>query len=117
MIRVVHPGSRIRMLTFYPSWIPAPGSRGQKGTGSRIRIRNTDLCNRFSVPSSELAPPTPSPASECVPPWNQRGGGGNICLWVRGRGEPILTNGEKAWHSMESVYSVAEDLGRAEEEG
>ncbi len=32
----VHPGSRIRMLTFYH-----PGSRGQKGTGSRIRIRNT----------------------------------------------------------------------------
>ncbi len=23
-------------------WIPDPGSRGQKGTGSRIRIRNTD---------------------------------------------------------------------------
>jgi hypothetical protein len=41
MIRVVHPGSRIRMLTFYPSRIPDPRSRGQKGTGSRIRIRNT----------------------------------------------------------------------------
>jgi hypothetical protein len=25
MIRVVHPGSRIRMLTFYPSRIPDPG--------------------------------------------------------------------------------------------
>ncbi len=34
MIRVVHPGSR--MLTF-----SHPGSRGQKGTQSRIRIRNT----------------------------------------------------------------------------
>ncbi len=41
--------SRIRMLTFYPSRIPDPGvkkapdpgSRGQKGTGSWIRIRNT----------------------------------------------------------------------------
>ncbi len=31
MIRVVHPGSRIRMLTFSHS-----GSRGQKGTQSRI---------------------------------------------------------------------------------
>jgi hypothetical protein len=30
MIRVVHPGSRIRMLTF-----SHPGSRGQKGTQSR----------------------------------------------------------------------------------
>ncbi len=38
-------------------------------------------------------------------------------MWVRGRGEPILTTEEKAWHSMESVYSVAQDLGRAEEEG
>ena len=36
MIRVVHLGSRIRMLTF-----SHPGSRGQKGTQSRIRIRNT----------------------------------------------------------------------------
>ncbi len=36
MIRVVHPGSRIRMLTFYPSRFPDPGSRGQKGTQSRI---------------------------------------------------------------------------------
>jgi hypothetical protein len=32
MIRVVHPWSRIRMLTF-----SHPGSRGQKGTQSRIR--------------------------------------------------------------------------------
>jgi hypothetical protein len=31
MIRVVHPGSRIRMLTF-----SHPGSRGPKGTQSRI---------------------------------------------------------------------------------
>jgi hypothetical protein len=30
---------------------------------------------RVSVPSSELSPPSPSPASECVPPWNQKGGG------------------------------------------
>jgi hypothetical protein len=38
--------SRIRMLTFYPSRIPDPGSRGQKGTRSRIRIRNTgSICN------------------------------------------------------------------------
>jgi hypothetical protein len=43
MMRDVHPGSgsRIRILTFLP--IPDPGSRGQKGTGSRIRIRNGTL--------------------------------------------------------------------------
>jgi hypothetical protein len=42
MIWVVHPGSRIRILTFYPSRIPEPGvKKGKKGTGSRIQIRNT----------------------------------------------------------------------------
>ncbi len=34
-IQDVYPGSE-----FLP--IPDPGSRGQKATGSRIRIRNTD---------------------------------------------------------------------------
>jgi hypothetical protein len=50
MIRVVHPGSgsRIRTLTFYPSRILDPGSSGQKGTGSRIRIRNTGSNIRVS---------------------------------------------------------------------
>jgi hypothetical protein len=38
MIRVVHPGSRIPDpdADFLPSRIPDPGSRGQKGTQSRI---------------------------------------------------------------------------------
>ncbi len=39
MIRVVHPGSRIRMLTF--SRIPDPGVKKAPNPGSRIRIRNT----------------------------------------------------------------------------
>ncbi len=41
--RKYDPGcsSRIRILTFYPSPIPDPGYMGQKGTGSRIRNRNT----------------------------------------------------------------------------
>jgi hypothetical protein len=34
--RIPDPGSRIWMLTFYPSQIPDPRSRGQKGTGSWI---------------------------------------------------------------------------------
>jgi hypothetical protein len=34
---------RTQILTFYPSRIPDPGSRGQKGTGSRIRNRNIGL--------------------------------------------------------------------------
>jgi hypothetical protein len=42
MIRVVHPGSPIPDpdADFYQSRIPDPGVK--KGTGSRIRIRNTD---------------------------------------------------------------------------
>jgi hypothetical protein len=34
MIRVVHPGSRIRMLTFYPSRIPDPGVKKAPDPGS-----------------------------------------------------------------------------------
>ncbi len=37
-IRDWDPGSGKNLF-----WIPDPGSRGQKDTGSRIRIRNTDL--------------------------------------------------------------------------
>ncbi len=37
-IWVRDPGSGIRKIP-----IPDPGSRGQKGTGSRIRIRNTEI--------------------------------------------------------------------------
>ncbi len=33
--------------------IPDPGSRGQKGTGSRIRIRNTGLC-KFEETSKKI---------------------------------------------------------------
>jgi hypothetical protein len=40
MIRVVHPGSRIRMLTF-----SHPGSRGQKGTQSRIPDPDPQHCH------------------------------------------------------------------------
>jgi hypothetical protein len=50
-----HPGSQIRNVPdpdadFLP--IPDPGSRGQKGTGSRIRIRNTDC--RYIFQSSKI---------------------------------------------------------------
>jgi hypothetical protein len=46
MIRVVHPGSQIRMLTF-----SYPGSRVKKAPnpGSRIRIRNTVNRPRHSI--------------------------------------------------------------------
>ncbi len=44
--------------------IPDPGSRGQKGTGSRIRIRNTDCdCRKriSTVPYSARRISTPAP--------------------------------------------------------
>jgi hypothetical protein len=34
MIPVVHPGSRIRILTLYPSWIPNPGVKKVPNPGS-----------------------------------------------------------------------------------
>jgi hypothetical protein len=52
MIRVVHPGSRIQMLTFNTSRIP-----GSKSTGSRIRIRNTVR--------SVINYPDPEPSLQC----------------------------------------------------
>jgi hypothetical protein len=45
MIRVVHPGSRIRMLTFSHPGIPEPGSRGQKGIQSRIPDPDPQHCH------------------------------------------------------------------------
>jgi hypothetical protein len=45
MIRVVHPGSGSSFFLPIPDpevkKAPDPGTRGQKGTGSRIRICNT----------------------------------------------------------------------------
>jgi hypothetical protein len=69
---------------------------------------------RVSVPSSESAPPAPSPASECVPPLRTKGVGGNTLLRVRaeGAGEPNQTTGKKVWHSVYSVGSQIIILGR-----
>jgi hypothetical protein len=47
------PGSEIRKKP-----IPDPGSRGQKGTGSRIRIRNTGENDvRLGRPCEAVGPP------------------------------------------------------------
>jgi hypothetical protein len=43
----VHPGSGSRIFTH-------PGSRGKKGTGSRIRIRNTGHYDKADPPSTAL---------------------------------------------------------------
>jgi hypothetical protein len=42
-IRDVYTGSEFISSQIRIFYIPDPGSRGQKGTGSRIKIRNTDF--------------------------------------------------------------------------
>ncbi len=49
-IWIWNPGSGKNLLR-----IPDPGSRGQKGTGSRIRIRNTGT-NRYCILIAEVFP-------------------------------------------------------------
>jgi hypothetical protein len=53
---------------------------------------------RLSLQSSELAPPTPLPASECCPPslWFQEG---DTLACGRGAGEPIRTREQTLWYS------------------
>jgi hypothetical protein len=46
--------------------IPDPGSRGQKGTGSRIRIRNTDVYKRRREGSAFCCRSTGRPPPRCV---------------------------------------------------
>ena len=50
MIRIVHPGSRIQMLTFYPSWIPDPGVKKAPDPGSGSATLNVTKKNQFSDP-------------------------------------------------------------------
>jgi hypothetical protein len=65
-----------------------------------IYVEGLYLEYHSAVPLSELGPPIPSPASECVPPETNGEGGGNTRLRVRERADPIWTTGEKAWHSV-----------------
>ncbi len=65
-IWVWDPGSEIRNTgsEIRKKPIPDPGSRGQKGTGSRIRIRNTQdpvpmICTFWSGSELDYLPPPP----------------------------------------------------------
>ncbi len=72
---------------------------------------------RVSVSSSKLAPPAPSPLSECYSPtWKQRGEG-NTRLRVRGWGEPIRTTGEKDYNSVYSLGRTQHSCGGRGEKG
>ncbi len=75
----------------------------------------------MSVPSSELGPP-PSPARECLPAWNQRGGGHNhlrVKGWVGGGWGPSavgLNVGELyIWESIDAMWeTTCGNSGRAQ---
>ncbi len=58
-IWVWDPGSEIRKKP-----IPDPGSRGQKGTGSRIRIRNTGDRRGGFLENSARSPSRESPLTQ-----------------------------------------------------
>ncbi len=57
---------------------PPPHPRGpnppRKYTIGKHNVKIYTQSTTMSVPTSELGPPTPSPASECAPARNQRGG-------------------------------------------
>ncbi len=57
------------------------------------------------VPSSELDPPTPSPASECVFPLDPKGRGQDSFVDEGVGGTQFGRLDRRAWHS---VYSVSE---------
>jgi hypothetical protein len=63
---------------------------------------------RLSLQLSELAPPAPSPASECCPPFGFGGGGSTFARGRGGRVEPIWTKGLRLWYSR---YIIIPFLG------
>ncbi len=65
------------------------------GKDSRYTLRHKVHNTKYTVPSSEIGTPTPSPTSECVPPRNHTGRDTLACGWG-GVGAPIRTTGEKA---------------------
>ncbi len=58
--------------------------------------RDYTLSITMSVPSSDLAPPAPSPPSECAPPpsTEPKGGGATLACGCGGGGVPIPTTKE-----------------------
>ncbi len=55
---------------------------------------------KLSIQSSELGPPTPSPASVYVSPLDPKGRGATLPWGDGGGGDPIWTTGKNAWHSV-----------------
>jgi hypothetical protein len=69
--------------TFYSSFVEVQGKIEKNYALSfnwqySARKGITLYLDTVSVPLSDLGPPSPFPTSECVPPWNQRGGGQHL---------------------------------------
>jgi hypothetical protein len=85
-------------------WAVHPGSRGQKGTGSRIH--NTLNIEYQSVcPYVQIGSRAPLSRNRVCPPPSLEPKGGRHSLAVRGRVEPIRTTGEKAWLSVYTKHT------------
>jgi hypothetical protein len=54
MIRVVHPGFRIRMLTFYPSRIPDPGVKKAPDPGSGSATLSPPFSEKFNYEAASF---------------------------------------------------------------
>jgi hypothetical protein len=74
MIRVVHPGSRIRMLTFYPSRIPDPVVKKAPGSGSatlpgKVTFQDEPgkVLTFVQCCASEMMFSDPDPTSQIIP--------------------------------------------------
>jgi hypothetical protein len=108
MIRVVHPGSRIRMLTFYPSWIPDPGVKKAPDPGSG----SATLTNVTDCPSlrPNWLPPPPLPQAS-VSPLEPKGG--QHLLVGEGAGGAHSDD----WRESLALYGVCILCGRGSKEG
>jgi hypothetical protein len=87
-------------------FFPSPYTHYQCGYERRtcpLRTYIPRVPPTVSVPSSELGPPTPSPASEYVRPLNQKGGGDTLACGWGGGGGLIRTTGEKAYSTLSTL--------------
>jgi hypothetical protein len=70
------------------------------------------MSTRVSVPSWELAPPTPYAAIKWGSPLGPRWGGGGIHTRLRGRrwGDPIPMKAQKLWYAMYTIIPLRSPL-------
>ncbi len=104
------PSSKYTKKTCPPNiLITIPGSTksvGKHRTGIIVYIECQSVCPFFGNGSSQ---PLVRKQVYLPRPWTQREGN-NTRLRVRGWGDPILTTGQKVWHSVYSLVYIVESL-------